>query len=111
MLNDALAVSRSQLVQVLVFWLACLMLMACHSLSNNEVRGFNAGSALATAHSHTNQFLCHGPTQQSHVSPSHAVYSDTIRMVSRLKLDMRTLQTRYNSVVGMVMAIHIQTLQ
>ncbi|KAG2078797.1 hypothetical protein BDR04DRAFT_1085708, partial [Suillus decipiens] len=44
----------------LVFWLACLML-------NEEVRGFNAGGALVTAHFHTmcncrNEFLCHGPT-------------------------------------------------
>ncbi|KAG2064541.1 hypothetical protein BDR04DRAFT_1122496 [Suillus decipiens] len=55
----------------LVFWLAFLMLAACHSLSlsnNEEVRDFNAGGALVMAHSHTNEFLCDGPTQPSDVS-------------------------------------------
>ncbi|KAG2078846.1 hypothetical protein BDR04DRAFT_1085812 [Suillus decipiens] len=51
----------------LVFWLACLML-------NEELRGFNADGALVTAHSHTSEFLSHGPTQQSHVSSSHAIF-------------------------------------
>jgi hypothetical protein len=34
-----------------------------------------------------------------------------IMTVFRLKSDMRTLQTRYNSVVGIVVELHIQTLQ
>ncbi|KAG2072482.1 hypothetical protein BDR04DRAFT_1096438, partial [Suillus decipiens] len=46
MLNDALAVSRSQLVQVLVFWLASLMLSEqvrdCFSDLNNASMSFSA---------------------------------------------------------------------
>ncbi|KAG2071174.1 hypothetical protein BDR04DRAFT_1098877 [Suillus decipiens] len=56
---------------------------------DEEVRDFNAGGALVTAHIHTvcnvilycfsdldnarNEFLCHGPTQLSHVSPPHGM--------------------------------------
>ncbi|KAG2066152.1 hypothetical protein BDR04DRAFT_1121366 [Suillus decipiens] len=34
------------------------------NLCNEEVRDFNAGGALVISHSHTNEFLCHGPTNQ-----------------------------------------------